>query len=521
MAGWDFDRGDGTPSVNATLKMSYSTIEWNGCNQEYPAVDANPAISCYSQSTGGYGDGIGTPSNDGMDAYIDHSIFRYNTQDGEDFGHIDTGSHTLSITNSVSYGNNGGQFKWGPGFANVTFNNNLAVTNCLRLSQPISGTPSTFNAHLGDFCRAFDGISFTLHNNATVLMANNTFVGYAPTSFDIQCYDGANSCANTSVTFRNNIVRGYDNATTYNMGGQGGGPGGFYFAGAAIGTFTRDHNLFYGLRNNCIANVAFGGTVASATAESCADADFTHEPATFASEATLDNFNFAILAGGPADSSGVASASVTTDFTGAARSNPPSRGALEVGSQATLNTVDTWPSRNLLASAPAGPVATSTKLSVLPVTSYLLNTTFTTKVMPASGPGIPQGTVTLYYLNYVIGTANLDSTGIGQLGLSSVHLEAWSSFGVQRIGSIPWVELTAAQRQQQQPLSSASRKSPGKSKDLPGLCFAWLFVFLTAAPSHPRRSSQWLAAACPRSRCADPEDAFRLAEPGSKARGAG
>ena len=55
-AGWDFDDGNATPSVNALLNANGLIVEWNGCNQAYPGTGA---ISCYSQTTGGYGDGIG------------------------------------------------------------------------------------------------------------------------------------------------------------------------------------------------------------------------------------------------------------------------------------------------------------------------------------------------------------------------------------------------------------------------------------------------------------------------------
>ena len=228
MAGWDLDRGDGTGSPNGALTMSYSTVQWSGCNQEYPAVDPIPVASCYSQSTGGYGDGIGTPITNMVSVAIDHSIFRYNTQDGEDFGHVINAS-SLSITDSASYANNGGQFKWA-GFQNVTFANNLAVANCLRMSQLLPGTPSTYNANLADFCRANDAMSFDFNNNATALIANNTVITYAPTTFDIQCYDSVN-CANTTLTMNNNLVLGYQNPTTWNMGGQSGGVGGFCGAG--------------------------------------------------------------------------------------------------------------------------------------------------------------------------------------------------------------------------------------------------------------------------------------------------
>ncbi len=315
MAGWDFDDGSGTPSVNATLNLINSVIEWSGCNQEYPITHKFPAISCYGQSTGGYGDGIGTPANMGMDVNIDHSIFRYNTQDGEDFGHIDTGSHTLHITNSLSYGNGGGQFKWGPNFTTVLFVNNIVVGNCKRMSAPIPGATSTFNAHLEDFCRAFDAISFNFRQGGTAFFANNTIVSYSPTTFDINCWDEV--CSNSKLVFENNIVLGYENPGTYNIGGKPGGPGGFYFA-KEIGTVSRANNLFYGLRNfrcNTSSN------------ERCEDPKFASEPR-FTKEQDLDNFNFHLADTSPAHNAGVPVSNLTTDFDGKPR---PAGGRITIG----------------------------------------------------------------------------------------------------------------------------------------------------------------------------------------------
>ena len=46
MAGWDFDDGRATPSsAGALWNFLYSTIEWNGCNQEFPVTHTYPAIS--------------------------------------------------------------------------------------------------------------------------------------------------------------------------------------------------------------------------------------------------------------------------------------------------------------------------------------------------------------------------------------------------------------------------------------------------------------------------------------------
>ena len=285
MAGWDFDDGHGTPSVNGVLRMTYTTVEWSGCNQQYPASVPNAVSTCYGQSDGAYGDGMGTPANYGMDVFIDHSVFRYNVQDGEDFGHVDSGSHQMSITNSLSYGNGGGQFKWGANFTHVVFVNNIAVGNCVRMSKPLAGAANGYNAHLHDFCRANDALSFDFRQGATAIFDNNTIVTYAPTTFDIDCWDP--SCSNTTLLFRNNIVMGLENRDTFDMGGKPGGPGGFYFQ-KPIGHVILSHDLFYGLRNqHCEASSI------------CKDPKFVGE-SLFKSEGDLDNFNAHLSPNSPA-----------------------------------------------------------------------------------------------------------------------------------------------------------------------------------------------------------------------------
>ena len=323
-AGWDFDDGNGTANVNGVLNLSYVTIEWNGCNQVYPGTGA---ISCYSQSTGGYGDGIGTPEATCLSAYVDHSIFRYNTQDGYDMLHNDAGNCSMSISYSSSYGNNGAQFKWGPNDNPMVFTNNTAVANCMRLSAPFQGQPSTYNANLADFCRASDAIAFGFRDGGTLLMANNTFVTYAPTTFDASCSgtfpqaQGQGTCLNSTFIFENNISYGIDNPNTYSVGGQSGGPGVFYY-GSTIGNVIRNNNVYYGFRSTsfvCPTGIA---------TEQCADPLFVNEPV-FTGESSLDNFNFKITSGSPAAGTGLYIPSITLDYSGVVRPNPPSIGALE------------------------------------------------------------------------------------------------------------------------------------------------------------------------------------------------
>lgn len=278
MAGWDFDDGSGTPSVNGEWDFLYSTIEWSGCNQIYPGTGAD---TCYGQSSGGYGDGVGTPQHTCLAAKIDHSTFRYNTQDGLDLGHLDTGTCALSITNSTAYGNSGGQFKWGANANPVTFTNNTVVANCLRLSAPIQGASNAYNAHLGDFCRAGDAVPFNFRQGGTILFANNTIVTYTPMTFDIGCWDPG-GCSAATLTFKNNIVLGYDNPKTYSLGGKSGGPAAFYYQ-EPIGHVIRSNNIFYGIRGV--------GCPIGLSGEKCVDPKFVSEPR-FSKEQDLDNFDF-------------------------------------------------------------------------------------------------------------------------------------------------------------------------------------------------------------------------------------
>jgi hypothetical protein len=396
-SGWDFDTSSGTndKSVNGSLALHYVTIEWNGCNQEYPAVDTYPAISCYSQSTGGYGDGIGTPSGMAMNVQIDHTVFRYNTQDGEDFGHIDTGSSLLSITDSSSYGNNGAQFKWGPAFSSVIFENNLAVGNCFRMSQPMPGAPSTYNVNLEDFCRAGSTISFNFDNGGTALFANNTIVSYAPTTFDFQC-DTA-QCSSASMTLSNNIVFGYDNPATYNMGGRAGGPG--LYCGPScnsntnlLGTINRYNNSYYGIGGSCQAGVGTESFSGAIRGETCNDPLFANEPASFTTEAGLDNYNFYLSSASPDIQAGISVAGLTTDYNGILRPTPPSLGAIEYGDSVRTPTVT-----NLTLSSGGAPFFSQLTAIVTPSTG--------------SGAGVPTGTIGLSIGGLFITSVTLDATG--------------------------------------------------------------------------------------------------------------
>jgi hypothetical protein len=258
---------------------------------------------------------VGTPAGTCLAANIDHSNFSYNTQDGLDLGHGDTGTACpLTITNSIAYGNSGATFKWGPNENPAVFINNVAIANCMRMSAPIAGQPSGFNAHLGDFCRSGDAVSFNFRQGGRVLFANNTIITYAPATFDLACWDP--SCSNSTFTFMNNIVLGFDNHKTYDLGGKPGGPGDFYFQ-QPIGHIHRGNNLFYGMRNHSC----------SGSNDKCEDPKFVAQPR-FSAEQDLDKFDFRLSPASPARGAGVPIPEVRFDYDGKPR---PSTGNNDMG----------------------------------------------------------------------------------------------------------------------------------------------------------------------------------------------
>lgn len=211
-AGWDFDDGSHTPSAGAIV-LSYVTVEWNGCSEEYPIQHKRSYSNCTDDNSAGYGDGLGTASvisDAGWHWTIDHSIFRYNTQDGLDLLHVHGANSTVAITNSEFYGNMGNQVKMG-GLASSIFRNNIVIGNCRYLSMPHAGLLGQYHSHLSDFCRA-GGNAFLkqMQNGEKDFIQNNSFAGMngAPVYLG-DCLDGKGACTTASVRFDNNLIIGF------------------------------------------------------------------------------------------------------------------------------------------------------------------------------------------------------------------------------------------------------------------------------------------------------------------------
>jgi hypothetical protein len=312
--GLDFDPGSGQVS-SGSLTASYLGIDWSGCAQSHlPFTTAIPIASqgCYDDVSGGQGDAIGTPTSP-FPFSCNYCYFTLNTQDGPDFGHgIGT---PLSITNSYFFGNMGGNMKSGPQ-SSETYINNLVVANCYRMSQPITGTPSDYNTHLSDFCRAAgvqNSAGMLAGGNTQMIFEHNTLVGYTGTVMDMVCQDSSDNtvppinCSSYSITAKDNIVLQFTNGGTATM----------------WDVFTptvEDYNIAYNLTSN-----PWTGSHSLYTNPTLVN----QPPTVLTSESQLDNFDFNILSSSPAKYAGVTIAGQTTDQAGNAWHSPPSMGGLE------------------------------------------------------------------------------------------------------------------------------------------------------------------------------------------------
>lgn len=327
-AGWNFD--DGTmpnPTPNApgsSFTGSYVTMLGNGCNSEYPVTDTFPGLYCFDLNSGGFGDSFsGQQSN--MDSFVcDHCTTNFNTKDGMIGPHVFLAN--LKYTNSSWTGNMGQQWKWNSQ-ANSTAQmlNNVVNANCYRMSQPITGWPSSFNHYLTLYCRAnADVASYSSAPGSSVLIANNTFTTYEKQIFDLGATT-TGQCGTATQIFENNLFWGVTVATNYFPGASGSAPA-VYFLSDGTCTYTPSYNLEFGVRNGSCPGSTFV----------CTDPLLNGEPAPggIPPESAMDVFNPVSPGFQPSSSSPAKGAGTTytgllsSDFYGTVRTSPPVIGAV-------------------------------------------------------------------------------------------------------------------------------------------------------------------------------------------------
>lgn len=405
-AGIDMDDAPwetGNISVAGGFTMTNSLTEFVGCVEEYPIVHAFPYIECRDQNTGAYGDGFGTASTSG-DWYFDHDTWQYNYQDGLDLLH--SGMNSLTVTDSLSQGNEGQAYKIGSGNT-ILFRNNLALTNCNRLGYVMGDEPTSSVApgqSGGGYglCRAGgDGIVFNFTNQGTYTVQDNTLVGYSATPFDLECEGGWDFCPNATTLFENNVVVGVSDSL-YMSGNL---PGLFYNGNASMpangGWGTRDHNDYYNLRPGYIPNPLLTGEIS-------ADPLFQNEPPlSITAESQLDNFNFHPSTSSPLVGAGISISGLLTDHDGQPRLNPPSMGGLEVDAGSSLT-------------------VSQTTLTVTPTIASLGQLVTLSATVTTSGGITPTGTITFANGSTTLGTASLNSSGTASFATSALAVGSYN-----------------------------------------------------------------------------------------------
>lgn len=390
-AGWNFDDGLQTKSVNGQMIWSYVTIEGNGCIEEYPITHTFPAAYCYDDGNGGYGDGVGTPDTQ-INFAVDHSTIRYNTQDGLDLLH--TSGSSITVSASSFYGNMGQQLKLGP-MASTSVTNDLFLTNCKRMSANIPGAPSGWNAGLSDFCRAQAGVVMVQRGDnaggGNYLWQNNDFLGYAGDAmFEISsCTDTfvsrpTTDCNTANIIFQNNLLVGYPYVVpTYHYGDL-----------PPTGTDGSDSQRFRSLNHNLYFHMR---TCPTETASVCTDPRLAREP-TFTTgmpitETAFDTVNFALTPSSTnAIGAGISVANLMTDYNGATRTTPTTIGALVYTGPAPSPPAPTKPTSP---PTPTKPTATL-KFNVTPRSTVIGKIVTASINVTGNTSTVPGGTVTFY-----------------------------------------------------------------------------------------------------------------------------
>jgi hypothetical protein len=298
-SGWDGDGGGCNNSCESvgTMNISYADIELNGCLSLKPynfsiPPSQNPFNYCYGQNTSGYGDGFVQIAAGDLKLNIDHSAFKYNTQDGGDAAHLSDDAKTApttTITNSWAEGNAGQTFKIGAG-ASSTAINNTSISNCRILSQASAfphNPPGWVTLDVEDTCRAEgDQWSLTLRPNTSITLENNTSVGYGATMYDLQCSLFTPSCGSkgAAIIFKNNISKGYPDPRN-----NGKLASGFYFGDGVGGlSITASNNLWSTMNTGCPDR-----TLRGETKPVCTDPHL-------ASESNIDAINPSLTSASPA-----------------------------------------------------------------------------------------------------------------------------------------------------------------------------------------------------------------------------
>ena len=195
--GWVGWEGDiyGDDGNHGDLVFRRVSITWNGCGETYPG--GQPA-GCWSQSAGGYGDGLGTGETGGSWLFEDVTI-AHNTSDGLDLLYLRRPGGSLTIPGLHSEGNAGDQVKV---TGTAVIEGLTAVSNC----GFFTGKPFTYDV---DPCRAGgSAISFSLRPGGESTVTGSQVSGEGDCLMIADCAEGGGCTGVERVRVSDSYFRG-------------------------------------------------------------------------------------------------------------------------------------------------------------------------------------------------------------------------------------------------------------------------------------------------------------------------
>jgi hypothetical protein len=200
--GWSLDTGQKSPSSGVNT-ITNSEIAWSGCTENYPTT----AIwGCWSQTTGGYGDGVGSSSasDTGTWNFLLVNVHD-NVQDGLDFLHAD--KTAIINYDQVTAAHNGGNQLKTSGTATIT--NSVVNGGCGQWAgvSDMTGNNSNSGATSADVCRAQgDTLQVSQSPGLTTLIKNNTIISQGNTHVTVPSTGFGDKTSKLNIS--NNILIG-------------------------------------------------------------------------------------------------------------------------------------------------------------------------------------------------------------------------------------------------------------------------------------------------------------------------
>ena len=192
-SGWNGDLGTDS-SDRGRLVFQDVEIAWNGCGERYPGGEH---FGCWGQSSGGYGDGVGTAETAG-DWLFERVNAHHNAQDGLDLLHANAQA-SVTFRDVRAYANAGNQLK---ASGAVTVQNSHVAGNCSALVDE-GGLARE------DACRA-QGNSLSLHiaSGERARIIDSEIAGEGDCLIDVGCADNRCARGGSSVLIARNILHG-------------------------------------------------------------------------------------------------------------------------------------------------------------------------------------------------------------------------------------------------------------------------------------------------------------------------